>query len=292
MIIDAHHHIWRQQDLLWLQGEMQPRIFGEYRAIMRDYPIEEYRADATPHGVSQSVYVQANWPTGREVDEAEWVAAEAARAGTVGAVVGYADFSKPDVAQTLARLRAVPGLRGIRQQLHWHANPQYSFAKRPDLSDDPDWRRGFAHLAGTGLIFELQVFAEQADPAERLVRDFPAQTFVLEHAGMLQDRSASGLRAWRDLLRRLSAHPNCLTKLSGFGTFTRSARVEDWRPVVQEALAQFGPHRCMFGSNFPIEKLWTSYADLIGVFHACIADLPEPDQRAVLHDTAQRVYFA
>ena len=292
MIIDAHHHIWRQADLTWLQGEMQPRIFGEYRAIMRDYPIEEYIADATPHGVTRSVYVQANWPTGREVDEAEWVAAEAARAGTVGAVVGYADFAKPDVAETLARLRAVPGLRGIRQQLHWHANPQYSFAPRPDLSDDPTWRRGFASLAGTGLVFELQVFAEQADSAERLVRDFPEQTFVLEHAGMLQDRSEAGMRAWRDLLRRLSTHPNCLTKLSGLGTFTRSARLEDWRPVVREALDRFGPHRCLFGSNFPIEKLWTPYAGLMDVFRTCIADLSDADQRAVLHDTAHRVYFA
>lgn len=292
MIIDAHHHIWRQADLSWLQGEMQPRIFGEYRAIMRDYSVEEYRADASPHGIARSVYVQANWPAGREVAEAEWVAGEAARAGTIGAIVGYADFARPDVAGTLARLRAVPGLRGIRQQLHWHANPQYSFASRPDLADDLDWRRGFATLAGTGLVFELQVFAEQADPAERLVRDFPDQIFVLEHAGMLQDRSPTGLATWRDLLRRLAAHPNCLTKLSGLGTFTRSARVEDWRPVVREALDRFGPHRCMFGSNFPIEKLWTSYAGLMDVFHACIADLSEPDRHAVLHDTAHRAYFA
>lgn len=291
-IIDAHHHIWRQRDLAWLQGEMQPRIFGEYRAIMRDYPIEEFRDDAAPCGVVRSIYVQANWPAGREVEEAAWVAGEAARAGMVGAIVGFADFARPEVDETLARLRAVPGLRGIRQQLHWHANPLYRFAPRPDLSDDPAWRAGFARLAGTGLVFELQVFAGQAEPAERLVRDFPDQVFVLEHAGMLEDRSAQGLAAWRGMLRRLAARPNCLAKLSGLGTFLRAARVADWRPVVAEAVQAFGPDRCMFGSNFPIEKLWTSYAGLMEVFAACIDDLGEAERRAVLHDTAARVYLA
>ena len=80
-VLDAHHHFWRQQDLPWLQGEMQPRIFGEYRSIMRNYPIEEFLADAGPLGVVGSVYVQANWPPERAVDEAAWVQAEADRAG-------------------------------------------------------------------------------------------------------------------------------------------------------------------------------------------------------------------
>jgi predicted TIM-barrel fold metal-dependent hydrolase len=289
-VVDAHHHIWRQADLDWLQGEERPRIFGPYRPIMRDYPLAEFAADAAPCGVVRSVYVQANWPNHRAFDEAAWVQAEADAGGMVGGIVAFADFADPGIGDHLDRLRRLPGLRGIRQQLHWHDTPLYRFATRPDLSDDPAWRKGFARLPGTGLIFELQVFAGQADPAERLVRDFPEQCFVLEHAGMLEDRSAAGWAAWRRFMERLARHPNVVTKLSGLGTFLRAARAEDWAPVVRATLDLFGPQRCMFGSNFPIEKIWTSYADLFAAFSACIAHLDEAGRRAVLHDTAKRVY--
>ena len=64
-IVDAHHHIWRQADLPWLSGPMQPRIFGPYESIRRDYPVEEYLADCRPEGVTEAVYVQANWAPAR-----------------------------------------------------------------------------------------------------------------------------------------------------------------------------------------------------------------------------------
>jgi predicted TIM-barrel fold metal-dependent hydrolase len=289
-VVDAHHHIWRQADLDWLRGQERPRIFGPYRPIMRDYSLAEFAAEASACGVTRSIYVQANWPNDRAAEEAEWVQAEADRGGTIAGIVAFADFAEPGLARHLDRLRGVPLVRGIRQQLHWHETPLYRFAPRPDLSDDPDWRRGFALLGPTGWIFELQVFAGQADPAERLVRDFPTQTFVLEHAGMLEDRSPSGWAAWRDFMRRLAAHPNVVTKLSGLGTFLRAARAEEWGPVVRETLEIFGAERCMFGSNFPIEKLWSSYEALYAAFTDAVAGLDDAGRRAVLHDTAARVY--
>ncbi|QYU67496.1 amidohydrolase family protein [Leptolyngbya sp. 15MV] len=289
-VVDAHHHIWRQADLDWLQGAERPRIFGPYRPIMRDYPIEEFRADAAPLGVTKSVYVQANWPNDRAFEEAAWVQAEADRAGAIAGIVAFADFARPDVRAHLERLKALPLMRGIRQQLHWHLTPLYRFAPRPDVSDDADWRRGFALLGPTGWIFELQVFASQAEPALRLVDAFPDQHFVLEHAGMLEDRSEAGFAEWRRFMQALAQRPNVTTKLSGLGTFLRAARAVEWAPVVRQTLDIFGPDRCMFGSNFPIEKLWSSYADLFACFNDCIATLDDKARRAVLHDTAARVY--
>jgi predicted TIM-barrel fold metal-dependent hydrolase len=72
-VIDAHFHVWRQADLPWLSGPMQPRIFGPYEPIRRDYPMQEYLADAAPEGVERSVYVQANWPVERAEDEVAWL---------------------------------------------------------------------------------------------------------------------------------------------------------------------------------------------------------------------------
>jgi predicted TIM-barrel fold metal-dependent hydrolase len=289
-LVDAHHHIWRQADLAWLQGPPQPRIFGEYGALRRDYPIEEYMAEARAAGVVRSVYVQTNWPAGREEEEVAWIQSVGDRHGFPHAVVGYADLADPGVGAVLDGMMKHSRLYGIRQQLHWHEQPLYRFAARPDLMDDPAWRPGLAEVARRGLLFELQVFAAQMDASARLVRDFPQATFVLVHAGMMEDRSPDGWTRWRAGMRALAAAPNVHVKLSGFGTFARACSVDLWSPVIRETVELFGPERCMFGSNFPIEKLWTTYAEVVRVTTACLAGLSAPAQRAVLHDTAARVY--
>src|SRR6185295_4861921 len=91
-IVDAHHHIWRQADLAWLSGPMQPRIFGPYEPIRRDYPIQEYLDDLKGTGVTRSVYVQTNWPPGKAVDEVRWVQSVADQSGWPHAIVGSADL--------------------------------------------------------------------------------------------------------------------------------------------------------------------------------------------------------
>ena len=88
----------------------------------------------------------------------------------------------------------------------------------------------------------------------RLAADFPETTIVLEHAGMLEDRSTSGWDTWRAGMRLLAKNPNVHTKLSGLGTFLHQCDRDAIRPVILETLEIFGPERCMFGSNFPIRK--------------------------------------
>ena len=289
-IIDAHHHIWRLAETPWLAGPPVPRIFGDYAPLRRDYLADEFVRDVTAQGVVKSVYVQINVSPGREVDEVAWVQSVAATHGFPHAITGYADLSAADVASVLDRERAYANLRAIRQQLHWHENPLYRFAPRPDVMNDPAWRRGLRAVEDRGLAFELQVFASQMADAARLARDFPRLQFVLLHAGMLADRSPAGWAEWRAGMRALAACPNVAVKLSGLGTFVRECSVALWRPTVEETLALFGPARCLFGSNFPIEMLWTSYAELIDVMHQCLAGLSAAERRAVWHDTAARLY--
>lgn len=289
-IVDAHHHVWRVADLAWLSGPPVPRIFGDYEAIRRDYPIEEYLAEARPAGVVASVYVQTNWPPGRELDEVAWVQSVADAHGFPHAIVGYADLADPGVAATLEAMTRFPAVRGVRQQLHWHPNPQYRFAPRPAVMSEPQWRRGLAEVERRALVFELQVFASQMADAARLARDFPGVTFVLAHAGMLEDRSLEGWARWRAGMRALAACPNVTTKFSGLGTFAHRCAVELWHPVIEETLALFGPDRCMFGSNVPVEKLWTTYAEIVAVVRASLDGLDPRERTAVLHDTAVRVY--
>ena len=222
-ITDAHHHIWRQSDLPWLMGPMQPRIFGPYEPLRRDYPIAEFLPAIAGQGVTRAIYVQTNWAPGEEVRETRWV-------------------------------------------------------------------QSVAEVAERGLVFEFQLFTAQFADGARLAKDFPNATIVLEHAGMLEDDTPAGRAAWAEGLKRLAENANVSTKLPGLGTFVQRCDGAGIADIMHQAVAIFGAERCMFGSNFPIEKLWTGYADLLTAHLAAAANYGEPDRRAIFHDTAARIY--
>jgi predicted TIM-barrel fold metal-dependent hydrolase len=206
------------------------------------------------------------------------------------ALVAYADFSVEDVRPQLDRLARYPLVRGARMQLHWHDNPLYRFAARPDLCADPAIRRNVARLADYGWSFDLQVFAPQMAEAALLAEACPKVTFVLQHAGMLENLSPEGRAAWRAGMTQLARCPNVVSKLSGLGTFIHRNDATHIASVLEDTVAIFGAERCLFGSNFPIEKLWTSYRDLVGAYRTATAGL-RPEQRdAIFAGTAKRVY--
>lgn len=289
-IVDAHHHIWRRRDLPWLEGPMQPRIFGPYEPIRRDYLIDEYLADLAGSGVTKSVYVQCNWAKDRFEDEVAYVQKVADAKGFPHGIVGYADFLVEDVRPQLDRLRKYPGMRGLRMQLQWHQNPQYQFAAAPNLAREPALQKNVARLADYGWTFDLQVFAGQMQGAAELAQSAPKITFILQHAGMLEDLSPQGWAQWRQGMKLLAAQPNVVSKLSALGTFIHKNDSHHIAAIVRETIAMFGADRCLFGSNFPVEKLWTGYADLIAAYRSAIEPLGEATTRAALHDTAARIY--
>ena len=289
-IVDAHHHVWRRADLPWLSGPMQPRIFGPYEAIRRDYLMDEYLDDLAGNGVARSVYVQANWMPERFEDEVAWVQGVAGESGWPHAIVGYADLLAADVRPQLDRLAKYTLLRGVRMQLHWHGNETYRFAPRPDLPLDPVLQRNVARLADYDLVFDLQVFAGQMAGAAELAAACPGVTFVLQHAGMLEDLSAAGRAEWRAGMERLAGCPNVCAKLSAFGTFIHRNDAVHVARILRDTVAIFGADRCLFGSNFPIEKLWTSYGALLGAFIDAAAPLDDDARSAIFGKTAERVY--
>ncbi len=289
-IIDAHHHIWRQDDLPWLAGPMLPRIFGPYDALRRDYPIAEFLADLEGTGVTKSVYVQANWAPQRFEDETAWVQKTADETGWPHAIVGFADFMAEDVRPQLDRLAKYPLLRGIRQQIHWHENEAYRFASHADVAADETFRRNIACLGDYGLSFDLQVFTGQMQGAAELAEACLDVTFILQHSGMLEDLSDAGRAEWRTGVELLAAQKNVVSKLCAFGTFIHRNDAAHIADMVSQTVAMFGAERCLFGSNFPIEKLWCDYGALIAALQSAAESLPEAARRAIFHDTAARVY--
>jgi predicted TIM-barrel fold metal-dependent hydrolase len=104
------------------------------------------------------------------------------------------------------------------------------------------------------------------------------------------DTTPEGWRLWERGLTELARRPNVHTKLSGLGTFAHRCDVEVYHPVIERTVAIFGPDRCMFGSNFPIEKLWTSYAHLAEVFDTCLAGYSDDERDDILANVATRLY--
>lgn len=289
-IIDAHHHIWRRADQPWLMGPTVPRIFGEYDSIKRDYPAEEFIADLKDTGVVKSVYVQTNWAPARAVEEVEWVQSESDRTGWPHGIVSFVDMQSESAGDTLKAQSRFPLMRGVRQQLHWHEKELYRFAPKPDMMNTAVFRRNLARLQDYGWTFDLQVFASQMADAAALAAAFPNIDFVLVHAGMLEDLSPQGRAAWREGMTRLSDRPNVYPKFSGLGTFVRRNDPQHIAQIVSDTVALFGAERCMWGSNFPIEKIWTDYASLVAAIRAAVAGFDAKARAAILHDTAARVY--
>ena len=289
-VVDAHHHIWRQMDLPWLMGPMQPRIFGPYEAIRRDYRVEEYLDDIADAGIEKSVYVQANWATDQFEDEVAWVQSVADSHGWPHAIVGYVDLLQDDAEPNLERLQQYPLMRGIRQQLHWHDNEMYRFASSPDLLSSAKLQANIAKLAAFDWCFELQVFAAQMRAAFDLAAACPDVTFVLQHAGMLENVTEAGRARWKEGMKRLADRPNVVCKLSGLGTFIHRNDPDHVEDITLQAVTWFGAERCLFGSNFPIEKLWTGYGPLIDAYRQATAGMSDADRQAIFSHTAKRVY--
>ncbi len=289
-IIDSHHHIWRRADLPWLLGPTQPRIFGPYDEIKRDYLIGEFLNDLKGTGVEKSVYVQANWAPNWFEDEVAWVQKTADETGWPHGIVGYCNMLQDDVRRDLDKLEKYPLMRGIRQQLHWHENPLYRFAPHADLARDNRLQQNVRHLADYGWSFDLQVFDGQMDGASELAAACPDVTFILQHAGMLEDLSDEGRANWQKNTKKLAKNKNVVSKLSAFGTFIHRNDANHIKWMIEKTVAIFGAKRCLFGSNFPIEKIWTSYAALIKAFTNATSGMSAAKQKLIFHDTAKRVY--
>ena len=288
--IDSHFHIWRQKDQPWLVGPMVPRIFGPYEPIRRDYPIEEFLEDQKGAGVEKAVYVQTNWAKEDYETEVAFLSETAERSLWPHAIVGYTDFTVDDIRPQIDRLKNYPLLRGVRMQLHWHETPAFRFAKSADQVIDPTVRRNVARLKDYGLSFDLQLFPAQMKDGLQLVGENPEIDFILTHAGMLTASDERTVEEWKSGLRILAKAPNLYAKLSGLGTFEHRNDPELIALIYDAAFEILGSERLMFGSNFPIEKLWTSHADLIAAHRAAAARKSLKDQENVFWNTAEKVY--
>jgi predicted TIM-barrel fold metal-dependent hydrolase len=292
-IVDAHQHFW---DLSlgkhpWLNDEPPPPFrYGDTRALRRSYLPADYRADASAYRVVGSVYVETEWDPTDPVGETQWVQDLAAREGLPSAVVAQAWLDRDDVADVLARQATCPLVRGIRHKPAAAVSPRAVIAGAPGSMSDPRWRAGFARLADHGLSFDLQTPWWHLDEAAALARAFPDTQIVLNHTGLPADRSAEGLRGWREAMAALATESNVAVKISGLGVPGQSWRVESNREVILRTLDLFGVDRAMFASNFPVDGLVATFDTIYAGFGALVQDLSPPERQRLFCDNAVRFY--
>jgi predicted TIM-barrel fold metal-dependent hydrolase len=288
--IDAHHHVWAPDSrgdeigYAWLRDIGAPKPFGDPTPIQRDYLWDEFLGE-TPLRPLASVHVQTDGALPDPVAETRFVA-ETAGAHPV-AIVGLADLSAPDLAKTLARHAETPGFAGVRQIVsHLPDQPGLSFAPRPLLSEGA-WRAGLAQVAEAGLRFDLQCYPEQMHEAAEVLSAHPQMPVILDHAGSPRNGADA---TWRAGVAELAKLRQVSVKLSGWGMFDADWTAESIAPMVDHLMSVFGPHRIMFGSNYPVEKLAKPYDAVLretarALFFAGADALPR-----VFRDTAARVY--
>ena len=220
-IVDAHHHIWRQADLPWLDGPMQPRIFGPYEPIRRDYLIERISCRYRRHAASSNPSTcRPTGPKDASRTRSPTCSEPPTRPAGRRRSSAMPTFMVADVRPQLDRLTKYPLLRGVRMQLHWHENPQYRFAAQPDLARDRDvaaaTSRGSPTTAGASICRSLPARWPGAADSPTAC---PKVTFVLQHAGMLEDLSPDGLGS---MARRHAAARRAAG--TSFASSRRSAR--------------------------------------------------------------------
>jgi len=269
---------------------MVPRIFGPYEPIRRDYPMQDFLAELEGSGVTKAVYVQTNWAKEDFEREVAWVSETVKATGWPHAIVGYADMTVEDVRPQLDGLKIYPLVRGVRMQLHWHEVPEYRFASGPDQVRDPAVRRNVARLKDYGFSFDLQLFPAQMQAGAELVAENPETRFILTHCGMLVDDRPESVAAWKKGLAYLAPLPNFCAKLSGLGTFVHRNDPNLISLIVDAAIDILDSNRLMFGSNFPIEKLWTDYRAVLSAHRAAAERHGAKAVSDIMHDTAERIY--
>lgn len=292
-IIDPHQHFWNLDTNRhpWLQDEPPlPFRYGDYRALRRNYLPADYRADWGAWRVAASVHVEAEWNPADPVGEQRWLARLRAAEGLPSVSVCQAWLDREDVAEVLAAQAAFSFVRGVRHKPRAAARPEEAVRGAAGSMDDPRWRAGYALLGRHGLSFDLQTPFWHAAAAAELARDFPATTIVINHTFLPADRSAEGLAAWRRALALMAGEPNVMLKISGLGLPGRAWDAAANRPVIRDAIAAFGPERCMFASNYPVDSLVGRFDTIFDGFAAAVADMPASAQDALFAGTARRVY--
>lgn len=294
-VIDAHHHLCHLSaaSYPWLEGPQVARYHGDDRPLRRDYLVDDYCADtaglaALGAKVVGSVHVENG--AADPIRESRWIDSVIASTHVPSVQVVKVDLTRPDAYEVLATHAALPSVRGVRDILNWHPDSVYTHRDRGDLITDPAWLDGLALLQDFRFSFDLQVFPSQLGQVAVLAAENRGISIVLDHAGMPINRNDDALIHWKRDLIEVAAQPNTTVKISALGTNDHDWTIDSIRRIVLDTIDVFGPSRCMFASNFPVDGLYSSLVELYSAFDKLTSDFNYSERADLFGGTAKRVY--
>jgi predicted TIM-barrel fold metal-dependent hydrolase len=292
-LVDAHHHFFdlsgSGDGYPGLRGPLRKTAFGTDTPLRRDYTAEDYRADLAAMGGTRSVHVEAGRRPEDPVEETRWLSGVAAAAGVPDAIVAHVDLTLDDAADAVAAHACEPRVRGIRQ-LRGISGALAALRPEDTLFAVAAWRRNLVVLKRYGFVCEIQAPPTVAEIACECIDEHPDLVFVLTHCGHPIERNADGLSRWRAALAMFAARPNVRVKLSGFYMMNPAETAAGMRALVDEIVGRFGAARCMFGSNFPVDRIFVGAARLREAFDGAVAGCTPAERAEILAGTAIRVY--
>ncbi len=277
-IIDTHQHLWdlSRFKLPWLKGAPK---------LNRSFLMEDYKQATEGLNVVRSVYMEVDVEPLQQPAEADYVLDLIRQRNTplVGAVIS----GRPETegfAAYLARFKDQPAIKGLRRVLHSADTPPGHCLHRRFID-------GIRLLGKIGLTFDLCIRPTELGDAGKLIDACPDTAFILDHCGNASVR-AKDLSGWKGDIGRIAERKNVVCKVSGIvasaapGPWT----ADDLAPIVNHVLDQFGPDRVVFGGDWPVCTLASTYRQWVVALRGIVADRPYAEQKKLLHDNAIRVY--
>lgn len=281
--VDTHFHLHDMKHptlrYAWLEPDAVHGFLPDTDPLKAQrYRIKDYLAEIRFANVSKAIHVQAAVNTPDPVDETEWLQGFADETGFPQGIVAECHLAQPDAGLVLDRHLAYANVRGIR-----------NFGEGRYLVD-PAWRRGFAELAPRGLVSCIDTRVELAADLLDLARAFPTTAICVDHCAIPMARDPASFRQWRAAMEEMAKAPNVAMKISGLGMRDPQWTVGSIRPYVLGSIDVFGVDRVVFGTNWPVDRMFSSYPDVINAYADIISSFSREEQIKMFSGNAERMF--
>ena len=289
-IIDTHVHFWNMRNpdpglaWVWLDKDADHPVLGNIDAIkMLSYNIDNLWAEARFADVSAFVHVQAAIGSDDPVKETIWLTRMRESSPVPFTIIADAELGTDDAMRQLDMHGESPYFVGVRD-----------FRSEPMLASGeiiPRFEESLTVMAERNLVFDLDCEWPNMSAARDLALRHPDLTVVLQHIGYPRRRDNEYFTHWVEGMRTLAEAPNITCKISGLGMTDPLFTADSLRPWIDTPLEIFGPGRCVLGSNWPVDRLYSSYDVIMDIYRDRLSELFAPeDQRKVLSENAARIY--
>jgi predicted TIM-barrel fold metal-dependent hydrolase len=281
--IDTHFHLHTMIHPTlrygWLERDaVHPLIGPIYSIKPPQYDIDDYIAEIRFSNVPKAIHVEAAVGTPDPVDETEWLQKMADTHGYPHGIVAEVHLERPDAEKVIERHLQYKNVRGVRD-----------FGPG-DYLVNPDWQRGFRLLGKYNLVSCVDTRPERSAKLLALARNAPEVTICVDHCAFPQERDDDYFRMWRKAIAEMAEAPNIHMKISGLGMRDPRWTVESIRPWVLSCIETFGAERIVFGTNWPVDRMFSSYPDVINAYAEIIAGFSKDEQTAMFSRNAEKLF--